>query len=243
MNLNMLLIVLGLTSAALAALCIQMRHKLGTLKRVAHEWRRKATTHYLTGLPNFEAFLSLAKPQLARALRHGSPWTLLFMDLDQFGRVNKMCGEMAGDQCLIALAKAFQMRDCDICHPYGDNFVVTLDADLLGASTMVTRMVTHGLDRVNQLQLSLSGTEKPYPYLPIPGMSIGAVIVEHTEPECALYTICYWSEAEDRFIPCSTPKQIQLNMSVGHASELLYSALDDARSLGLHQAKCVKGRR
>ncbi|MBK9088776.1 MAG: diguanylate cyclase [Holophagales bacterium] len=64
-----------------------------------------ALTDALTGLANRRAFLDALEAELARALRHDYPASLLFLDLDEFKRVNDTHGHAVGDEVLAGIAR------------------------------------------------------------------------------------------------------------------------------------------
>jgi diguanylate cyclase (GGDEF)-like protein len=84
----------------------------------------------LTGLPNrsmFEEALGLA---LARARRHGLAVAVLYLDLDDFKRINDTLGHGAGDDVLRQVAGRLQeaVRESDVVARHGgDEFLVLLD--------------------------------------------------------------------------------------------------------------------
>ncbi|RJG13317.1 GGDEF domain-containing protein [Pseudomonas cavernicola] len=73
-------------------------------------------TDGLTQLGNRHRFNSLFPALLANALRHGSPLSLVLLDIDFFKKVNDEYGHAVGDECLRAFAermcRAFR-RDSD----------------------------------------------------------------------------------------------------------------------------------
>ncbi len=70
-----------------------------------------ALTDALTGLANRRAFLDALAAELARALRHDYPASLLFLDLDEFKRVNDTHGHAVGDEVLAGFSKVLS-RGC-----------------------------------------------------------------------------------------------------------------------------------
>jgi two-component system, cell cycle response regulator len=62
-----------------------------------------ALTDPLTGLPNRRAFEESLSREVALAIRHVRPLSLLLLDLDHFKRVNDTFGHPAGDEVLASL--------------------------------------------------------------------------------------------------------------------------------------------
>ncbi|MBL0717478.1 MAG: EAL domain-containing protein [Desulfosarcina sp.] len=75
--------------------------------RKKSEERIKFLAYYdtLTGLPNREMFKEYAAHALAGAQRDGTKVALLYLDIDQFKRVNDTLGHTAGDELLKLFAK------------------------------------------------------------------------------------------------------------------------------------------
>lgn len=90
----------------------------------------RALTDELTGLPNRAAWAAELERGLARASRAGRPVAILFLDLDDFKRVNDTLGHGAGDMVLREFARRLRetLRGSDfIARLAGDEFVVLLD--------------------------------------------------------------------------------------------------------------------
>ncbi|MGH8628581.1 MAG: two-component system response regulator, partial [Gammaproteobacteria bacterium] len=79
-------------------------------KRAQQEIRYLAYYDSLTDLPNRRLFQERLQRALARAKRHARLVAVLFLDLDQFKRINDVLGHMAGDQLLQIIAK--RLRRC-----------------------------------------------------------------------------------------------------------------------------------
>lgn len=88
-----------------------------------------AVTDDLTGLPNRRGFMILAKHALDICGRNELPACLVFIDLDDFKRINDSQGHRAGDDALRAFARCLRadVRATDVCGRYGgDEFAVLL---------------------------------------------------------------------------------------------------------------------
>lgn len=82
--------------------------------------REKAQTHartdYLTGISNRRHFVELVGHELARAVRHQEPLSLLMIDIDHFKSVNDKWGHHGGDLVLQKIAHLIRdtLREVDI---------------------------------------------------------------------------------------------------------------------------------
>ncbi|HVH11042.1 MAG TPA: GGDEF domain-containing protein [Gemmatimonadales bacterium] len=110
--------VLGIVAAALAAL------------RTAHEHARElARNDALTGVPNARAFYELAAAEMTRAQRYPHPFSVAYLDVDDFRLVNERLGHSAGDAVLRSVARALKgaVRASDtLARMGGDEFAVLL---------------------------------------------------------------------------------------------------------------------
>lgn len=121
--------------AAVPIACLLM-----TTERLHQNLHRMAMIDDLTGLLNRRAFLDEARRHFARALRQGSPLSVLMIDLDHFKKINDAKGHDAGDAVLAAFADELRtsLRKSDLpCRYGGEEFCVLLpDTDIDGAATL-----------------------------------------------------------------------------------------------------------
>jgi diguanylate cyclase (GGDEF)-like protein len=98
-------------------------------KRAEAEIERLAYHDALTGLPNRALFLDRLSQALTAAHRNRRCGAVLFVDLDQFKRINDVHGHATGDAVLREVAKrlAYYLREGDtVARLGGDEFVVLL---------------------------------------------------------------------------------------------------------------------
>jgi diguanylate cyclase len=94
------------------------------------ELRRLAYRDHLTGLPNRNAMADRIEAGLARSRREGTSTALLFVDIDDFKRVNDTLGHAAGDELLGLIAERLQLLgDARITagRHGGDEFLLLVD--------------------------------------------------------------------------------------------------------------------
>ncbi len=105
---------------------------------IQQEMARQARTDPLTGLLNRRAFIEELTRRIERLDREAVPGTLMFVDLDNFKRLNDARGHDAGDDalCIVANLLRAAVRPADlVARLGGDEFALWLDgADELVAA-------------------------------------------------------------------------------------------------------------
>ena len=99
-------------------------------KRFEAKLQHRATHDRLTNLPNRFLLADRLGAALERAWRYGRHVAIVFLDLDNFKRVNDSLGHPAGDEVLQAVARRMQncLRPTDtVARHGGDEFTVLLD--------------------------------------------------------------------------------------------------------------------
>lgn len=117
------------TAQELAQMVGRLRQEVSERQRMEVELRRRALYDDLTGLPNRFLLMDRLDLSIKQAQRSGELVTLLFLDLDDFKRVNDRLGHAVGDKLLIAIAQriACCLRQSDtLARPGGDEFVMVL---------------------------------------------------------------------------------------------------------------------
>ena len=106
-----------------------LKHQVALLQRTVAQARQFAYHDELTGLPNRRLLLDRYSQAVALAQRQGRRVALLFLDLNEFKKVNDVHGHAAGDSILKQFA--MRLRACirtsdTACRYGGDEFVVLL---------------------------------------------------------------------------------------------------------------------
>ncbi len=113
-------------------------------KRLEQQLVHQAFHDPLTGLANRALFRDRVSHALTLARRHGHALTVLFLDLDDFKKVNDSLGHEFGDRLLIAAAERF--RSCTrvtdtVARFGGDEFAILLEErGAKDAGTLVERL-------------------------------------------------------------------------------------------------------
>jgi len=124
-------IVSGLTAILLFALAILYWNLLlkRKVKERTQQLEHQAYHDTLTGLPNRSALIAQLEQQLAFSQRNHEKLAILFIDLDDFKKVNDTLGHTVGDELLQAVASRLRktIRGSDVISRFGgDEFVIML---------------------------------------------------------------------------------------------------------------------
>jgi diguanylate cyclase (GGDEF)-like protein len=99
------------------------------LRRALEREKLRADTDRLTGLLNKEAFRERVEEEIFRARRYNHPFSLAFIDLDNFKQVNDIRGHARGDKLLQQISETIThtRRKIDIAGRIGgDEFAICL---------------------------------------------------------------------------------------------------------------------
>lgn len=125
-----------------------LKYELIQAREEAKHWELLATTDDLTGLHNRRMLYDVDKKISERrstSNNNNNQLTLLFIDLDDFGKLNKKFGDDVGDEALRLLGKTIRknIRESDIAiRKGGDEFVIILMGSTpeLASETVVKRL-------------------------------------------------------------------------------------------------------
>lgn len=111
-----------------------------------------ALRDHLTGVFNRRYFdISIAEEE-SRIARVGGELSLIMIDVDRFKLYNDTLGHLAGDQCLIAVAKAMSRelhRNADmLCRYGGEEFAVILPNTARRGAEVVAERLRKAVERL-----------------------------------------------------------------------------------------------
>lgn len=95
----------------------------------------------LTGLANRRAFWADLEQEIRRCRRFRTPFSIAYVDVDDFKSINDRCGHECGDQVLQRIARAVQasIRELDVAARVGgDEFAVLLPGTPEAGARVVT---------------------------------------------------------------------------------------------------------
>jgi diguanylate cyclase (GGDEF)-like protein len=129
-------------------------------ERSQRELEQSARLDYLTGIYNRGAIEELAAGLIASTQRHGTPLSLMVVDIDHFKRINDELGHAAGDKALAATVQMIKglLRAGDLIGRLGgEEFLVLMqDTDAVQARLAAERMRA----RVEAAPVGFDGIER-----------------------------------------------------------------------------------
>jgi diguanylate cyclase (GGDEF)-like protein len=127
---------------------------LSSLKNTLELKEQLAKTDFLTGVTNARSFFELADLEINRAKRYQHPFTIVYIDLDNFKTVNDTCGHLIGDRLLRLVADTIRnnIRITDISARLGgDEFAVLLpETDPEQSEIAINKVQTQLLDEMKK---------------------------------------------------------------------------------------------
>lgn len=104
--------------------------EINEIKNAEHAFQWLATHDPLTALPNRYLLLDRIDQAISLANRNSESFALLFLDIDEFKKINDLQGHMQGDEYLIKLSELLvkNLRSSDTIARFGgDEFVILLN--------------------------------------------------------------------------------------------------------------------
>ena len=120
---------------------------LPALKEREHE-KEIARRDYLTGAANRRQFFEVAQAELERFQRYQHPFTIVYLDIDDFKTVNDQQGHQIGDQllCSVVNRATLALRKTDfLARLGGDEFVALLPETDAEAAHIAVSKLQHAL--------------------------------------------------------------------------------------------------
>ncbi len=121
---------------------------ISTLKTLLDASEKTSRIDSLTGISNRRLFYEVAHAEIVRAHRTSEPFTVMYIDIDNFKTVNDTKGHDEGDLLLIAVALTLshQIRESDtVARLGGDEFSVLLPATAKDAAEVAGRKLKRAL--------------------------------------------------------------------------------------------------
>ncbi|MGH9968365.1 MAG: diguanylate cyclase [Pyrinomonadaceae bacterium] len=151
--------------ALLDALSLPLASALANAVRIA-EAERLSQTDDLTKLHNARYLRQFLLNEIRRARRYGSSVAALFLDLDDFKRINDLHGHLVGSHVLMEMAAVIltSVRDTDALARYGgDEFVIVLPDTGIELAEIVAERIRekisqHEFTGGRRLQLALAAS-------------------------------------------------------------------------------------
>ena len=111
---------------------VERNDEIGELAKSFASLQQRLLTDRLTGIANREAIVRRIEDRIIRHRRHGDshPFAVLFVDLNQFKKINDRFGHDVGDHVLTEIGQRLtaSVRERDLAARFGgDEFIVLLD--------------------------------------------------------------------------------------------------------------------
>jgi diguanylate cyclase (GGDEF)-like protein/PAS domain S-box-containing protein len=145
---------------------------VGAARAASLETSRASQHDVLTNLPNRTLFNDRLRQAISLAKRQGKQLAVLFVDLDQFKRINDSLGHTMGDKLLRSVAgrlMACVRRTDTVCRMGGDEFVILLsqvehaeDAAITARKILRAIAAPHIIDNKSlDINVSIGGSTYP----------------------------------------------------------------------------------
>ncbi|MDQ1592540.1 MAG: hypothetical protein QOG71_3167 [Pyrinomonadaceae bacterium] len=127
---------------------------VSALRRSHDQERELARTDDLTGVINRRSFFEASQQEINRARRHRHPFTVAYMDVDDFKLINDNYGHSIGDTVLRSVTQTIKnnIREIDVVARLGgDEFVILMpETGEAAAQVVVARVHQHLTDTMRE---------------------------------------------------------------------------------------------
>ena len=126
----------------------RMQKRSDGFENVSRGLRFLSRTDGLTGVLSRQTLMERLEEEIRRARRYGTPLACLFIDVDEFKRLNDDHGHLFGDRSLTAIARSMgrHIRETDVLGRYGgDEFLILMPQAGLEHAYSVTERVRKGV--------------------------------------------------------------------------------------------------
>ncbi len=124
---------------------------LSDLQIANQKLEKLSTTDEMTQLANYRHFRSELEKEHERSFRYGTPYALIFVDIDHFKKLNDTHGHKAGDEVLrqVAMVLRTQCRNTDLPARYGgEEFVVLCAGVPWHGSLILAERIRKGIEAI-----------------------------------------------------------------------------------------------
>jgi len=175
---------------------------LSALRKAFEREQASARTDYLTGALNARHFRDILQREMERTGRYRRPFTIAYLDIDNFKAVNDRFGHDTGDKLLASVASAMKrtLRRTDIIGRVGgDEFAVLLpetgqDAALTTISKLRLNLLKEMQDRDWPVTFSigvLTCLDPPHSAVDLLKMADKSMyLIKHTSKNGIRYSVC-----------------------------------------------------
>ena len=186
---NLLIYAVSLALIGMIALFLTRRFTASLRKKMAlteGQLEQMALYDRITGLPNRRFFEHELKKAITRTQREGENTALMMIDVDDFKKVNDLCGHQTGDEVLMMIANRLRqiVRSDDVLARFGgDEFAAILF--MVDTPENVAKLAHKMIDAM----------AAPFPTHPIPshvGLSIGITMMPSDSDDSE--TLIRWSD-------------------------------------------------
>ncbi|NOZ83326.1 MAG: PAS domain S-box protein [Epsilonproteobacteria bacterium] len=160
---------------------LRLQQEKDNVKKIASQFKQLTYIDGLTGIYNRRMLDETLSSEWKRAKRNRTPLSFVMIDIDLFKGYNDGYGHLAGDRCLVKIAKAIKdslFRPSDCAARYGgEEFGVILPDTKLNGALMIA----------NRIRINVQNLRIPYNCSPILKWVTISLGVAHVVPDNDLH--------------------------------------------------------